>query len=105
MESNTTRFVVIGFSTPEPTGKDKTSLVFSSKKDKPGSLYDVLGHFASKGINLTRISSRPTKNALGEYLFFVDFEGHAQDAEIAKVLGEIEPSTSFFRVLGSYPRL
>jgi len=101
--NNTTRFVLLSRDASAPTGSDKTSLVFSAKKDQPGSLHTVLGEFASRGINLTRISSRPTKSVLGEYLFFIDFLGHKDDPEIKAAISDIQARASFFKWLGSYP--
>jgi prephenate dehydratase len=102
--NNTTRFVVLSRQKTEPTEHDKTSIVFATKKDEPGSLYKILGEFASRNINLTRIYSRPTKNVLGEYLFYIDFEGHHKEAKVAEVLGAIQKQTSFYQWLGSYPK-
>ncbi|MGE4169248.1 MAG: prephenate dehydratase [Candidatus Margulisiibacteriota bacterium] len=104
-KTNTTRFVVIAHDFPPPSGQDKTSIVFSTLKDKPGGLYEVLGAFAKRTINLTRIESRPTKQGLGDYVFFIDLEGHAADANVAEALDELQHKTSFYRLLGSYPTL
>jgi len=101
--SNETRFVIIGKNRPEPTGYDKTSIVFSFYKDKPGNLFSVLKIFAEAGINLTRIESRPEKKEIGKYKFYIDFVGHAMDSSVNKALNEIKKGTKIFRVLGSYP--
>ena len=69
-KENRTRFFVVSKNFTEPSGEDKTSIIFSTKKDKPGGLYEALGAFAKRNINLTRISSRPAKTMLGEYVFF-----------------------------------
>lgn len=101
---NCTRFVVLGKTDHPRTGDDKTSIVFSISKDRPGGLHDVLAEIAMRGINLTKIESRPSKKALGDYYFFVDMQGHRQDATIAEVLSEIKRKTSMLKLLGSYPR-
>lgn len=100
---NTTRFVVIGYKTPPPTGEDKTSVVFAIK-DKPGALHKSLFlPFANANINLTKIESRPSKSRPWEYVFFIDFLGHKDDARVQRVLQEVEKSCIFLKVLGSYP--
>ncbi|GAB4308758.1 MAG: prephenate dehydratase [Methanobacteriaceae archaeon] len=102
-ESNVTRFIVLGHKDHQRTGKDKTSIVFSLNEDKPGGLYEVLGFFASKNVNLTKIESRPSKEKLGSYIFFVDFEGHRDDPEISNILNNIRSKTPNIKMLGSYP--
>ncbi|MCP4051356.1 MAG: prephenate dehydratase [bacterium] len=104
LNSNITRFVVISYDETGITGHDKTSIVFSTKKDVPGSLFEVLKEFAESSINLTRITSRPTKQLLGEYLFFIDFEGHIKDPLINSVIEKIKNKTSFYKFLGSYEK-
>ena len=101
--TNYTRFALLGRELPKSTGNDKTSIIFATHNDRPGALYQILAIFASEGINLTRIESRPTKRFLGEYLFHVDLVGHKEDELTAKVLKEVERTTSFLKVLGSYP--
>lgn len=101
--NNETRFVVLDTEDSPITGNDKTSISFSLFEDKPGGLYELLGYFASENINLTKIESRPSKEGLGHYIFFVDLEGHRLDENIAKILNNLEDNTSFFKVLGSYP--
>lgn len=101
--NNMTRFVVISKKDAEPTGDDKTSIVFSTE-DKPGSLYSILDIFNLWDINMTRIESRPAKNQLGRYIFFVDIEGHVKDDNIKDALTMIKKKTSFYRFLGSYPK-
>ena len=101
--NNETRFVVLDKEDSPITGNDKTSISFSLFEDKPGGLYELLGYFASENINLTKIESRPSKEGLGHYIFFVDLEGHRLDENIAKILHNLENNTSFFKVLGSYP--
>lgn len=102
--NNTTQFFVVGRNKTISTGSDKTSILFSTLKDRPGGLYEILGEFASENINLTRITSRPTKEVLGEYLFFIDFEGHVDDPVVQEVLASIQTKASFFKLLGSYKK-
>ena len=101
--NNMTRFVVLSKTDGIKTGSDKTSIVFSTE-DKPGSLYRVLDIFNLWDINMTRIESRPAKNRLGKYIFFVDIQGHRDDADIRDALTMVKRKTSFFKFLGSYPR-
>lgn len=100
---NATRFIVVAKTDSAPTGSDKTSIVFSIIADRPGGLFTVLGEFASRGINLTKIESRPSKKALGDYFFFVDMEGHRKDKVIADALSDITNKVGFLKILGSYP--
>jgi prephenate dehydratase len=99
---NQTRFLVIAKHDSARTGKDKTSIIFSLL-DKPGALYEALGAFVKGKINLTKIESRPSRKALGDYVFFVDFEGHRSDARVRRALKELENKVSFMKLLGSYP--
>lgn len=101
---NATRFVVLGRARPGPTGRDRTSLVFSLAADRPGGLLAALHPFADRGINLSRIESRPTKATLGHYWFFIDCEGHVDDAPVAAAVEEVRRIAVELRVLGSYPR-
>lgn len=101
-DNNYTRFVVLAREDSPPTGKDKTSIVFSSEH-KPGSLYRVLDIFNLWDINMTRIESRPAKSQLGRYIFFVDIAGHREDPDVASALTMVKRKTSFFKLLGSYP--
>jgi chorismate mutase/prephenate dehydratase len=100
---NYTRFLVLGRQICGPTGKDKTSLLFSIP-DSPGSLYQVLRPFSEKSINLTKIESRPIKDQPWEYVFFLDFEGHTRDAHIQEAMSELKKNVLFLKFLGSYPR-
>lgn len=105
-DGNVTRFIVIALAdNPKPTGKDKTSIIFTCEQDTPGSLVRVLKVLGDLGINMSKIESRPTRKSLGEYHFFVDFGGHRENPIIAKVLEEIAAQTLALRVLGSYPAL
>jgi len=99
---NVTRFLVIGKTDSEPTGKDKTSILFSLSH-RPGALYRVLKSLADKNINMTRIESRPMKRRNWEYLFFVDLEGHEQEKKLADAITEMEGQCDFMKHLGSYP--
>ncbi len=101
--NNYTRFFVLGREIPKPTGKDKTSIIFSTSHE-PGSLYRCLEVFASKGINLTKIESRPTKLRPWEYYFYLDFEGHVEDEIPREALRELAGRAIILKVLGSYPR-
>ena len=101
---NETRFVVLSREDAPPTGDDKTSLAFTTAHDRPGSLVEVLQLFASNGLNLTRVESRPTRHQLGTYVFFLDVQGHHSDLLLASVLSQAAEITQWLRVLGSYPR-
>ena len=102
--NNMTRFVVLATTDHEQTGDDKTSVCFSFDDDAPGILYSVLGEFATRGINLAKIESRPTREALGRYIFLVDLEGHRDDEVVRAALEEVERQTSTLKIFGSYPR-
>ncbi|MCX8129883.1 MAG: prephenate dehydratase [Clostridia bacterium] len=101
-ENNFTRFVVVSGQDSERTGDDKTSIVFSTE-NKPGSLYRILDIFNLWDINMTRIESRPAKNQLGRYIFFVDIIGHRSDDDVRDALTMVQKKTSFYKFLGSYP--
>ena len=100
--NNFTRFLVLSQKPPERTGKDKTSLMLSVK-DKVGALYDLLRPFASHGLNMTKIESRPSRRKAWEYIFFVDVEGHIEEERVKKAVEEITPRCLFLKILGSYP--
>ena len=100
---NVTRFLVIGRQPTEPTGRDKTSILFSVK-DEPGVLFRVLASFANHKINLSKIESRPSRKRPWEYVFFIDLDGHADDANVKTALVEFAKACDFVKVLGSYPR-
>ena len=99
---NVTRFLVIGKQEVDPTGHDKTSILFSVK-DRVGVLHSMLAPFRKAKINLTKIESRPTRKKKWEYIFFVDFIGHEKDRSIQRALRELEKSCLMLKVLGSYP--
>jgi prephenate dehydratase len=103
-QNNMTRFVVLGIEDHHPTGMDKTSVVFYLFQDRSGGLYEILGVFAHANINLTKIESRPSKEKLGKYIFFVDLEGHRQDRKIQNVLNKIRSKVAYLKILGSYPK-
>jgi prephenate dehydratase len=89
---------------PAPTGVDRTSLV-AMAVDRPGALLEVLAEFALRGINLTRIESRPMKARLGEYQFFLDCEGHVAQDAVGDALAELHRRCTWVHFLGSYPRI
>jgi chorismate mutase/prephenate dehydratase len=99
---NSTRFLVVGRRAMAPTGKDKTSILFSMKNE-PGTLYKILEPFADRGLNLTKIESRPTKRRPWEYVIFADFEGHRDTEQVKAALSAVRERSIFLKVLGSYP--
>ena len=100
--NNTTRFLVLGDYAPRPSGRDKTSMVLSAR-NRAGAVYEMLTPFAKRGVSMTKFESRPSKVALWEYLFFVDIEGHRDDANVAAALEEVGRIAGYLKVLGSYP--
>ena len=102
--ANATRFVVLAKGDHEPTGSDKTSLFFTFNQDVPGQLYTVMGEFARREINLAKIESRPTKRSLGQYVLFIDCDGHREDRLLGEAIEAIRERVSSLRVLGSYPK-
>ena len=100
--NNFTRFLVLSQKPSERTGKDKTSLMLSVK-DKVGALYDLLRPFASHGISMTKIESRPSQRKAWEYIFFVDVEGHIKEERVSRAVDEIKGRCLFMKILGSYP--
>jgi chorismate mutase/prephenate dehydratase len=102
--SNTTRFVVLGNLEPEPSGKDRTSIVLSAE-NKPGAVHALLTPLAANKVSMTRIESRParTRAVLWEYVFFIDVEGHRKEPRVAAALAELGAKAPFLKVLGSYP--
>ena len=101
--TNTTRFIVMGGGQSEPTGDDKTSILFGTPH-APGALHAALGPFSRAGINLLRIESYPIRGRMWEYLFFVDLAGHAAEKKVRDCLRRLERKTAFLKVLGSYPK-
>ena len=102
--NNATRFIIISNSDNPQTGNDKTSLCISFDSDKSGILYNVLGECAKRGVNMTKIESRPSKLNLGNYIFFIDIEGHRDDRITKETLSAIKSKTGKFLLLGSYPQ-
>ena len=102
--NNVTRFAVLARQDHPPTGKDKTSICFSYREDAPGMLYQTMGEFATRNINLLKIESRPTKQSLGDYIFLIDCAGHRQDDQVKEAIDALRQSVSMIKVLGSYPR-
>ena len=102
---NTTRFLVLGRKLFSPSGEDRTTLLVSvGHTDAPGALSRLLEPLARYRISMTRIESRPSHRRKWDYVFFIDFEGHADEPHVAKALAELKKRSSLFRVLGSYPR-
>ena len=102
-KNNFTRFLVLSKNETKPTNNDRTSIIFSVRH-VPGALFSILEEFAHRQINLTKIESRPTKEAPWEYNFYVDFEGHATDENIAHTLQLVKNKSAFFKILGSYKK-
>ena len=106
-DDNVTRFLLVArpgpASIPRPTGHDKTSIVCFQKADVPGSLHAILGQFSARNINLTKLESRPTKKALGQYCFIIDLEGHVDDEVITDCLRDLHAQLAEVKFLGSYP--
>ena len=100
---NTTRFLVIGKNPVGRTGNDKTSIMVS-KKNEVGSLVDLLEPFARLGVNMSKIESRPSRKAMWDYVFFIDFEGHVSDDNVKLLFEELIEKAPLFKLLGSYPR-
>jgi prephenate dehydratase len=101
-----TRFVLVSRPgrVPVPTGSDKTTVVVPLPDDHPGALMDILDQFATRGINLSRIESRPTGTGLGSYFFSIDFEGHVAEERVKAALAALYRMIPGIRFLGSYPR-
>jgi chorismate mutase/prephenate dehydratase len=104
-EDNATRFLVLGRQLLAPSGADRTTLLVSAgDTHSPGTLYRLLEPLAQHGISMSRIESRPSRRRRWDYVFFIDIEGHAQDAPVRAALEALQQRASLFRVLGSYPR-
>ena len=101
-----TRFVEVGSagSLPAPTGSDRTSVAAFLGEDHAGALMQILTEFAVRGINLSTIQSRPTGDGLGSYFFFIDCEGHIDDARVGEAMMGVRRVCAEVRFLGSYPR-
>ncbi|MBN2025986.1 MAG: prephenate dehydratase [Actinobacteria bacterium] len=100
---NRTRFVLLGKEKMPPSGNDKTSMVCFIHQDRPGMLLQILQEFAYRYINLTKIESRPTKEVLGDYCFFIDCDGHEDDEVVASALKCLVCKLPRVKLLGSYP--
>jgi chorismate mutase/prephenate dehydratase len=100
---NTTRFLIIGREEVSPSGRDKTSIVVSSR-NKPGALFALLEPFRRGNVSLTRIDTRPSRTEKWAYVFFIEFEGHLQDDTIAAIMVELEEQSIMLKPLGSYPQ-
>ncbi|HUO78354.1 MAG TPA: prephenate dehydratase [Thermodesulfovibrionales bacterium] len=101
-KDNFTRFFVISLEPSKRTGRDKTSIMFSTK-DRPGALFTILEPFKQAKINLTKIESRPSKRKAWEYIFFVDMGGHMDDKKVKKAIEEVKEGCLYLKILGSYP--
>ena len=101
--NNYTRFFALSDTDAQPSGNDKTSVIFSTKH-VPGALYNVLNELAKRNINLTKIESRPTKKKPWEYNFYLDFEGHHNESMCSEALEGLATQTQFVKILGSYPK-
>ncbi len=101
---NQTRFIAVSRAgIPPPTGHDRTSIVCFQRSDRPGSLHGILGQFAARNINLTKVESRPTKRGLGDYCFVIDLDGHVADEIVADCLRTLHAELAGVKFLGSYP--
>ena len=99
---NYTRFFVLGTEDPPRAQRNKTSIVFTTPH-RPGALYECIGEFARRGINLTKIESRPRLNQPWQYIFYLDFEGHVKDPECEAAMMGLLRRSLFLKLLGSYP--
>lgn len=100
---NTTRFVVIGKHQSPPSGNDRTSLMLFTN-NRAGALYHLLEPLAKRGISMSNIESRPSRRGVWEYVFFIDIDGHHQDALVAEAIADIEKASAMVTLLGSYPK-
>jgi prephenate dehydratase len=103
IKDNYTKFFAISKKKAKHAKKTKTSIIFATK-NIPGALYNCLGAFSTRGINLTKLESRPSKDKPWEYIFYVDFEGHLEDDICKQALEDLKKTTSFIKILGSYPK-
>jgi chorismate mutase/prephenate dehydratase len=101
--NNYTKFVAISKQKAEPAQRNKTSLVFAVEHE-PGSLYEILGVFATRNINLTKLESRPSRTKPWEYVFYADFEGHQNGQVYQEAITELQTKAAFVKILGSYPQ-
>jgi chorismate mutase/prephenate dehydratase len=101
--NNTTRFIIIGKQISASTGNDKTTLVVSTG-NQPGALHRILEPFARLNIGMLHIESRPSRQGLWDYVFFIDIEGHSEDADVAEALVILKDTVIMLKLLGSYPK-
>ena len=102
-KSNQTRFILIGDFETEPTGKDKTTLMFMAA-NRPGALMEILDVFYKNNINLSYISSRPSKHEFGDYIFIVNFDGHIKNKKIFETVTQVKEKATYMKFMGSYGR-
>ena len=102
-KDNKTRFICLGRTYPAKTGNDRTSIAFTTA-NKPGALVDVLLILKEHNLNMSHIDSRPSKKTLGEYMFYIDIDGHIEDENVKQAFEKIKPHTTFYRLLGAYPK-
>lgn len=102
-KSNRTNYVLIGDIETEPTGRDKTTLMFTTE-DKPGALMEILNIFYNNNINLSYISSQSSKQEQDKYIFVVSFDGHVKDTHIQETISQIEEKAAYFKIIGSYEK-
>jgi len=104
---NTTRFLVLGLESAQQkihaSGRDKTSLLLSVR-NSPGALYSLLAPFRNHNVSMTRVESRPSRLGMGDYVFYIDIEGHIEDKNVSAALHEVKHQASMLKILGSYPR-
>ncbi|QRM20170.1 prephenate dehydratase [Dechloromonas sp. TW-R-39-2] len=100
--NNTTRFLVLGRHDAGPSGRDKTSLIMSAP-NRTGALHELLLPLSTSGVSMCRLESRPARNALWEYVFYVDIEGHRDEAPVKAALEELARRAAYMKILGSYP--
>ncbi len=103
IKENLTRFILLGSTISQSTGKDKTSIAFSTYNEA-GALAKILNILEQHGINMSYIESRPSKKVFGDYTFFIDFDGHISDKNVEQAIEDITPLLNFYKFLGSYPK-
>lgn len=99
---NTTRFLILGKQSVAPSGHDKTSLVMTTN-NKPGAMVELLAPLSEHGVSMTKLESRPSKQGLWDYVFYVDVEGYQEDTAVAKAIDACRERALFLKILGSYP--
>ncbi len=100
--NNTTRFLVLGRYDAGVSGRDKTSLIMSAP-NRTGALHELLLPLSTAGVSMSRLESRPARNALWEYVFYVDIEGHREDAAVKAAIEQLAARAAYLKILGSYP--